>query len=627
MKFVYLGGKAVKLDPTHAIGKGGEADVFDLRDGRALKVWKTPDHPDLTGRAEEQRAAEARLRHAGDKLSALERVRAALPPQVVTPLERATDRSGKNVLGYTMPLVRDAEPLVRFSEPRFRRLGVTDEDVLALFRSLHGVVSAVHRAGVVIGDFNDLNVLVVNAREPRLIDVDSMQVAAYPCHVYTERFCDPRLCDRTAPAPRLARPYDVDADWFAYAALLFQSMVLVSPYGGVHKPRDIAARVPAARRPLERMSVFTPDVQYPRPARSLDALSREARELFRAVFEQDTRGPFPLSLLDRLLATSTALPAAALTSSVVAALRQGNFQARVVFNARPGGVIVEARALGNAISVLHHDGVAYVREDGSVVLDAPLDTALDFALQGARTWLRRSSQLVAVGTPAAKHAIDNTRGSVCANARHAYWVQNGALVRDAFVLGRAESETVGQVLERCTRVWCGDAFGLALSRAGELTMAAIFDADRMGLRDGIVLPRLAGEMIDARAVFSRERAWLFVTLVHQGRARRVAIVIDRAGTVLAACDATPGDGTWLGGSGAMGGACAVGDVLFVATDGGLMRVEARSNTCAVTREFPESAQVVSAGVDLMAANDGIYVVTGDTIFHCTFTSNQQGAAS
>ena len=46
---VYLRGKRIKLDPTRSLGKGGEADVFDLGGGRALKLFKSPDHPDYQG--------------------------------------------------------------------------------------------------------------------------------------------------------------------------------------------------------------------------------------------------------------------------------------------------------------------------------------------------------------------------------------------------------------------------------------------------------------------------------------------------------------------------------------------------------------------------------------------------
>ena len=44
--FVHVSGHRVSVDPKASIGKGGEADVFDLGGGTVLKLWKAPDHPD-----------------------------------------------------------------------------------------------------------------------------------------------------------------------------------------------------------------------------------------------------------------------------------------------------------------------------------------------------------------------------------------------------------------------------------------------------------------------------------------------------------------------------------------------------------------------------------------------------
>ena len=67
---VYLRGKRIKLDPARSIGKGGEADVFDLGGGRALKLFKSPDHPDYQGLPQEQKAAEERIAIHQNKLRA-----------------------------------------------------------------------------------------------------------------------------------------------------------------------------------------------------------------------------------------------------------------------------------------------------------------------------------------------------------------------------------------------------------------------------------------------------------------------------------------------------------------------------------------------------------------------------
>src|SRR5918999_1000650 len=107
---VYLEGKKLRLDPTRALGKGGEADVFDLGDGRALKVFKPPEHPDYQGLPEEQAAARARLDEHQRKLPAFPKV---LPARVVVPQTLATDKRGRTVLGYAMRKLDSIEPLRR----------------------------------------------------------------------------------------------------------------------------------------------------------------------------------------------------------------------------------------------------------------------------------------------------------------------------------------------------------------------------------------------------------------------------------------------------------------------------------------------------------------------------------
>lgn len=42
---VYLNHKRLRLKSSQLIGKGGEADIYDLGKGQALKLFKQPDHP------------------------------------------------------------------------------------------------------------------------------------------------------------------------------------------------------------------------------------------------------------------------------------------------------------------------------------------------------------------------------------------------------------------------------------------------------------------------------------------------------------------------------------------------------------------------------------------------------
>jgi hypothetical protein len=285
---VWIDGARVALAASALLGQGGEAEVYDLGDGRAVKWWKPPDHPDFAGLPDAQAAAAQRLAERPGKLRALP---GNLPAAVVAPCGFAlAGKRSSQVVGYVMPRVA-GEPLHSYGEPRWRRDHPVDgSDVVAALLALHDAIDQLHRAGVVIGDCNDLNILV-DGRRVHLIDVDSYQFASHACAMFSERFVDPRLCDA---ALRPVRPHDRDSDWFAFAVMAFRSLFGVSPWGGVTR------RCSGAARAVQRISVYASDVVYPRAARPLAIVPDELGEAFRAIFERDVRGRFPRRLLEQL---------------------------------------------------------------------------------------------------------------------------------------------------------------------------------------------------------------------------------------------------------------------------------------------------------------------------------------
>ena len=605
---VYLRGKRVKLDPARSLGKGGEADVFDLGKGRALKVFKTPDHPDYDGLPAEQNAAEARIHLQQRKLRDFP---VGLPPQVVTPQELATDRSGQFVVGYAMQNVAPAEALMRYAEPAFRYRGVSNDDVVRLFREIHLTVSGLHRAGVVIGDFNDLNILVLPDGRARFIDADSFQFGPYPCTVFSERFVDPLLCEPQASVPKLLRPYDRNADWYAFASLLMQSLLFVGPYGGIYRPKEASKRMPHGARPLRRITLFHEDVQYPKPATSFRVLPDDLLHHFHRVFEKDERGTFPAPILERLqfavcdrckvqharavcpLCTPTAAGA-----RVELAIVRGEVLCKHVFETN--GVIVEVCIERGELRFVHHDGSAYRREDGSLVLSGGLDPALRFRISRTATMVGKGDQVSVVSAGVASELLgcdsDGTVPAFDANNGHRYWTAAGRLFRDG--------DPLGDVLCNQTRIWAGATFGVGLYRASNLSVAFTFDAARRGINDTLRLPPLRGQLIDAECAIDVERAWLLLALRNGGKTRHLCLVYARSGVLEAMAEGAPGDDSWLG---VIQGKCATGGMLFAATDGGIARIEVRDGVIHKTRDFPDTEPFVDADSRLFAGTAGLYV--------------------
>ncbi|HBL17273.1 MAG TPA: hypothetical protein DD417_11155 [Elusimicrobia bacterium] len=570
MAEIYLNGRRLRLDPARLLGSGGEAEVYDIGSGRALKVYKGPDHPDYRGLPGEADAARERLRTRPAKLAQFP----SLPPRVVAPLETAVDRAGR-VVGFTMKLVPNAESLLRWSEPGFRR-AVPPALTAPLFLDLYGTVTRVHEAGVVIGDFNDLNVLV-SAGLAYLIDADSFQFGAHRCPAYTERFLDPRTCGPRDLRP--LRPHSAATDWYAFEALLFQALLLVHPYGGV-----LAGAARPAERILGRVTVLDPRVRYPRPAIHWRVLPDELLHRFHETFVEDRRSPFPPVLLESL--RWTVCPAckaahARLTCPVCSGAAAGGPLRRAAAVTVARGALTVTRLLqteGEVVALaprawLVFQNGEFRREDGRAALRGPLRPGSRYFLEGGST--------VAVG-PEEAFAV---AGGRC------WWERDGALWRE----GALGDERVGEVLSGRTRFWVGPEFGFGFYRAGGVTVAFVFEGTRRGLCDGVPVPPLRGRVLDAHCVFGPGRAWLLLELEEAGRVWKRCVVIRRDGTVAAAADAP----SWLEN---LHGACAAGPFLFAPTDRGLVRV---ADSLSAWVGFPETEPFVDAGSLLAAGDDGI----------------------
>jgi hypothetical protein len=391
-----------------------------------------------------------------------------------------------------------------------------------------------------------------------------------------------------------------------------QSLLFVGPYGGIHRPKRPSQRLPHRARPLRRITVFHEDVLYPKPAANVRALPDDLLHHFHRVFENDERGVFPMALLERLQfstcdrchveharAVCPLCTPAGLARRIEAVVVRGRVACKHVFET--DGVIVHACSERGELRLVHHDGHAYRREDGSLVLTGKLDPALRFRISKGATLIGRASQLTVVSPNAAPERLscdsDGTGPAFDANEGHRYWTDAGRLLRDG--------EPMGEVLSNQTRIWVGGAFGLGLYRASNLSVAFVFDAERRGINDTLRLPALRGELVDAACAIDGERAWLMLALHEAGRTRHVCLVYARTGALEATAEADAGDDSWLG---TLHGKCATAGLLFAPTDGGVVRVEVTGGAIHKTRDFPDTEPFVDASSLLFAGKGGLYVV-------------------
>jgi H/ACA ribonucleoprotein complex subunit 3 len=269
---VVLDGKKITLTDKDVIGVGGEANVFKLNQ-QAVKLYLAPDKD----RDQKLRALLPRVQ--------------GLPAQVIAPQALIFDTQQKNVVGFTMRLLTaDFTEVRQLSSRKYRGMtGVTAREVAKLFYHAGQTLRTIHQAGMIVGDLNDLN-LMFRDGEMLYIDTDSFQFDQYPCMVGTEAFIDPSLYNCNLAARPMFKP---DHDWYSFAVLLFKSLLLVHPYGGVHKTVNMLTQ-----RAHQRLSIFKSDVTYPRIAYPLEMIDDTLLGTFDEWFTQGKRGAFPVEQIE-----------------------------------------------------------------------------------------------------------------------------------------------------------------------------------------------------------------------------------------------------------------------------------------------------------------------------------------
>ena len=583
---VYLSGKRVRVSDTDLLGEGGEARVYRLG-AAALKLF----HP------AQDRLAQQLL---DQKLLKLAQFPKGLPAAVMSPMELATDKAGR-VVGYTMPLVPGAEDFGRLAQRKWRVGMVSNAGLTAVFRELHSLVEGLHAARVVIGDFNDGNVLFCPSLQPSaqvaLIDADSMQFGGFPCPVGHERFLDPRLYGvDLSTAPR----FDDGSDWYAFAVLLFQSLLSVHPFGGTH------AKLPTLLRRAEaRHSLMKSDVVVPRLAVPPKVLPDDLLHWFLAVFEKDARQTFPSSLLQLSWTTCTCgleharavCPECRALGPLVTrqVLRsQGRCTARTAFETY--GRVLHAVMQGGLRYLAEENGTLR-REDGTIISTQLSGAHRRYGIAGPVTWIADGEGHVEKWQ--ADRLVERTQTSL----RHHWPVLASATTatyrqEQAWLIEQHSGARVGQVLEGQTWLWTGERLGLGFYRAGGLTVSFLTRVGKAGLKQlaGITW---SGRIIDADAVFDAKHALLTVVCADGGKDTVHRWLIDEAGVVLARSS-----------GGVAGHAALLSGRVVLATDGGLVAMKNDSGVLIEAMQFQDTQPFVSAGDELLPNADGSLFVVG-----------------
>jgi len=220
-----VSGRACVL--SDLVATGGEARVFAIPgDGSTVaKVYKAPT-PDRA-----RKLAVMLANPPEDPLAHQGRIAVAWPQDLLL------DATGR-VVGFTMPRVSGARPLVDLYNPATRRRVCPLFGYRYLVRTARNVavaVGAVHARGHVVADLREANLLAADDTIVTLVDADSFQVQdpntglTYRCPVGTPEYTPPELHGRdfrTVDRTELS-------DRFGLAVVLFELLMEgVHPFDG-----------------------------------------------------------------------------------------------------------------------------------------------------------------------------------------------------------------------------------------------------------------------------------------------------------------------------------------------------------------------------------------------------------
>ncbi len=655
MSEIWIGPSKFSPRPTDLFGEGGEAEIYKVDANTVLKLYKGPSHVQFQGNsaasAALRKAAELRLADHQRKLPAFP---ANLPSRVVAPavIARESAATSAKIVGYSMPMIHQGHSLREYSQRAFRETGgIKPENIVEIFLDLHETVTALHKCDVVIGDFNPMNVLIAN-KQAHLLDADSMQFANFFCSTYCANYVDPLICAPNTRSPEMVHSHNKQTDWYAFAILFWECLLYAHPYGGVYKPASPVNRIGPRERPLKRISVLHAEVKYPVAAMPVSYLPDAIVDFYRSLLIQDERIPFPPSFLEdlkfqnnqaflvqRFALASTAAQVSANDSTAKGcagtlppearvpalpsqSITPANFDhpgvtCRSVFST--AGQLLYVVLEGRKLRYIYHQDGRFFRESGIPFLNGNLDPAMRFRIhkestivaRGSKTWVLES------GTDPLRLPTELYRGVEAmfdANEHDCFWTEGGYIWHRTSKGDRQIDEVVaGQ-----TRITVGPTFGFGYYQAGDFRRGFLFDRHSNG-KCSVDITSITGTLLDTRCLFTESSAWLLTTVRETTRILNRCTLIDRAGRIIASAQCDEGEDSWLGKlTGKCAGAVPSGtggtiDVLFAATENGIVQIGAQKDQLVVPKAYAGTDGLAQPDDNLLFSRDGLYVWNRQTI--------------
>jgi DNA-binding helix-hairpin-helix protein with protein kinase domain len=277
---------------TREIHKGGEGSI-----------WEVQGHPYLVAKIyHEDKRSETRFR----KLQ----IMIAHPPHnptqhlnhpsFVWPTEILYNPQDRQPVGYLMPKIQNMHPIIHAFTPKSRQkiAALRNFQYKHLVRIAHNIAATLaelHRANYVVGDINELNILVNEKALVTFVDTDSFQVIdpntreVHPCPVGRSEYTPPEIHKLLAQGKKfedfLQEPHHDD---FGLAVIVFRLLMEGAfPFAdtsGRGKPMEQVELIMQGIFPYDPIVQAKLRVKAPPHAPPYEMLSIELQNLFKRAF-------------------------------------------------------------------------------------------------------------------------------------------------------------------------------------------------------------------------------------------------------------------------------------------------------------------------------------------------------
>ncbi len=264
VRTVVVGGNKVTLDDSHYIAQGGQGTIFK-KNGIIFKIYH-----DMSALIPE------------DKIQELHVMRDI--PNVIIPSTSVYDYKTHARIGFVMKSLDNTESLCKLFVKSFKdKHNITPHNIVDIVRNMQETLIEIHKCGVVVGDYNEMNFLMGNNfTTPYYIDVDSYQTEKYKCNAIMES-----VRDFTLPLGE----FNELSDWYSFAVVSFQLYCGIHPTKGKHpkfKVNDFEGRQ------KNLISVFDKDVKVPKFV-NMTGIPRAHMDWYKEVFVNGERSIPPFS--------------------------------------------------------------------------------------------------------------------------------------------------------------------------------------------------------------------------------------------------------------------------------------------------------------------------------------------